>query len=97
MIDKPWNHGLEPHQQPHYQPVIYFTYWQLIGSFNNWNIITLLHKETTSEAFEEIYYVVLDVISDNMASLVESGNYVAMNKTDTSTMRYYVIKFVSEE
>ena len=31
-----------------------------------------------------------------MDSLVQSGKYGAINKTDTSTMRYYVIKFVSE-
>ena len=31
-----------------------------------------------------------------MASLVQSGKYSAMNTTDTSTVVYYVIKFVSE-
>ena len=46
--------------------------------------------------FEEIYQVVLDVISENMYSLVQSGDYVAMNKTDTSILGYYVVKFVSE-
>ena len=54
------------------------------------------HKATTSEAFEEIHKVFLDGISDNITSLVQSGNYGAMNTTDTSTMGYCVIKFVSE-
>ena len=31
-----------------------------------------------------------------MASLVKSGNYGAINTTDTSKMGDYVIKFVSE-
>ena len=31
-----------------------------------------------------------------MNSLVQYGKYGAMNTTDTSTMGYYVIKFVSE-
>ena len=31
-----------------------------------------------------------------MASLVQYGKYDAMNTTYTSTMRYYVINFVSE-
>ena len=38
----------------------------------------------------------LDGISENMSSLVQSGNYGAMNTTDTWTTGYYVIKFVSE-
>ena len=31
-----------------------------------------------------------------MASLVRPGKYGAMKTTDTSTMRYYMIKFISE-
>ena len=52
LLDKPWVTGFTPQQQPPYQPVTYFTYWAVIGSFNNWNIITLSNKDTTSEAFE---------------------------------------------
>ena len=39
--------------------------------------------------------VFLDGISDNMALLVQYGKYCAMNTTDTTTMVYYVIKYVS--
>ena len=81
ILEKPWVHGFPPQQHPHYQPVTDFTYWQLLGSFNNWNINTLSHKETTSEAFEKICQVVLDGISDNMASLVRYGKYGATNTT----------------
>ena len=70
MIDKPWIHGLTQRQQPLYQVVTYFTYWPVLGSFNKCNIITLSHNATTSESFEDSHQVVLDVISDNMASLV---------------------------
>ena len=31
-----------------------------------------------------------------MASLVQSGKYYSINTTNTSTMGYYVIKFVSD-
>ena len=31
-----------------------------------------------------------------MASLIQSGNYRSINATETSTMVYYVVKFVSE-
>ena len=34
-------------------------------------------------------------MSDNMASLVESGKYGAINTTDTSTNGFYVIMFTS--
>ena len=52
-------------------------------------------KSTSSETFDEIHQVVLDCISDNMASLVESGKYGAINTTDTSTNGLYVIMFTS--
>ena len=51
MLDKPWVCGLPLLQQPRYQPVTEFTYWPVLGSFKNWNIIALLYKATTSEAF----------------------------------------------
>ena len=93
MLDKTCIHDLTPQQQLLCQPVIDCTYRPFIGSFNNWNIITLSHKAETSVAFEDIYQVVLDGISDNMASLVQYGNYVSINTTDTLTMGYYVIRF----
>ena len=53
------------------------------------------HKSTSSDTFDEIHQVVLDGISDNMASLVESGKYGAINTTDTSTNGFYGIMFTS--
>ena len=96
MLEKLWIHGLTPKQQTSYRPVINFLYWLVLVSFKNDNIITFSHKATTSEDFEEINKVVLDGISDNMASLIKYGNYGYINTTGTSTMGYYVIKFVSE-
>ena len=54
-------------------------------------------KSTPSDAFDEIHQVVLDGISDNMALLAESGKYVAISTTDTTTNAFYVIMFTSEE
>ena len=52
-------------------------------------------KSTSSDTFDEMHQVVLDGISDNMASLVESGKYVALIKTEISTNGFYVIMFTS--
>ena len=68
-------------------------YWPVLGSFNNCNIILLSPKSTSSDTFDEIHQVVIDGISDNTASLVESGTYEAINTTDTSTNGFYVIMF----
>ena len=83
MLDKPWINGLTPKQQPRYRPVTNWSYWPVLDSFNNWNIPTLSHKSTESEAFEEICQFDLDGISENMASLVKYGKYGAINTTDT--------------
>ena len=52
-------------------------------------------KPTSSYTFDEIHQVVIDGISDDMASLIESGKYGGINTTDTSTNGFYVIMFTS--
>ena len=68
----------------------------VLGSFNNQIIIQLSQKSTSSDAFDEIKQVVIDGISDNMASLVESEKYGAINTTDTATNGFYVFMLTSE-
>ena len=96
MLDKPCVPGLAPPNQPYYQPVQDCTYWMVYGVFNNWNIVTFSNKNTTGEDFEEIHQVVLDGISDNMDSLVQSVKCVAMIKKYPKKMFYYVLKCVSD-
>ena len=83
MLDKPWISGIPSYEQERYKPVTKCTYWPLLGFFKNWDIIQFPQKSTPYDAFDEIHQVVLDGISDNMASLVEPGNYGAINTTDT--------------
>ena len=86
MLDKPLIPGLPPKQQPQYQHVTDCTYWPVLGSFNNWNIIILSHKATTSESFEDIHQIFLNDTSNNIASLVQSGKYGTTNTTKSTTM-----------
>ena len=95
MLDKTWIPVISSDKQERYKPVTKCTYWLVLGAFNNWNIIQLSSKSTSSDTFDEIHQVILDGISDNMASLVESGTYGAINTTDTSTNGFYVIMFIS--
>ena len=53
-------------------------------------------KSTLSDTFYEIHQVFLDGIINNMASLVESGKYGAINTTYTSTNGFNVIMLQSE-
>ena len=94
-IYKLWTPGMPARQQPHYQPDNYYTYWTVLVSFNNWDFIQLSHKGKSSEDIDKINQVVLYVISDNMAALVWTGQHGSINKTDTNTMGYYVIKLLS--
>ena len=95
ILYKAWISGAPSDKQERYKPVTKCTYWPVLGSFNNWNIIQLTTKSTSSDTFDEIHQVVLDGISDNMESSVESGKYGAINTTDTSTNGFYVIMFTS--
>ena len=52
IIDKPWISGIPSDEQERYKPVRKCTYWPLLGSFNNWNIIQLSQKSTPYDAFD---------------------------------------------
>ena len=53
-------------------------------------------KSTLSEAFQEMHQVFLEVISDNMVSLVQSGYYGAIYISEITTNLFYDIMFISE-
>ena len=89
-------YGISSKKQVLYQPVTICTYCPVPGSYNNCNIIELTPKSTPFEAFDKIQQVILYGISDNMASLVQSGMYDAINIYDTTTNRLYVILFISD-
>ena len=42
----------------------------MFGSFNNWNIVQLSHKATSSEERDKNYLFLLDNISENISELV---------------------------
>ena len=95
ILDQPRITGFPAHQHPCYKIVNSFTYWPVLGFFNSCNILKLSHKATSSEENDKIHQVVLYVISKNMAALVQTYEYDAINTTYTTTMVYYVIEFMS--
>ena len=96
MLVNPWEIGVELIYRPRYQPIKYCTYWPVLGSFVNWNIIQVSNKSTTYEYFDGVHKVVLDGISENMSSLVHNRKYGAVNTVDPTTTGYYVVKLISE-
>ena len=96
MLDKPWISGIPSDKQERCKPVTKCTYWRVLGFSNNWNNILLSQKSTSSDKFIEINQFVIDGISDNMALLVQSGKYGAINAIDTTTKLFYFIMFISE-
>ena len=67
-----------------------------MGSYNNCDIIHLTPKSTPFDAFDDLHQILLDRMSDNMASLFQSGKYSVINTYITTTNRFYVIKLISE-
>ena len=70
MIYKPCISGISSDKKERYKSVTKCTYWQVLGSFKNWNIVQLSPKSTSSDTFDEIHQAVLDGIRYNMVSLV---------------------------
>ena len=85
MLDKSWISGIQSMKQACYQPVTNCTYWPVLGSYNNCNIIELTPKSIPFEAFDEMHKVVIYGISENMASLVQLCMYCAINTADNTT------------
>ena len=96
ILEKLCIYGIQLTRQTRYQYVTNFTYWQVLGPYNNWTIIDLTPKSTPFEAFDEIHQVVLDVISENMASLFQSSTHGTINTDDNTSNVFYAIKFISE-
>ena len=68
----------------------------MLGYIINCNTIHFINKTTSSDDFYAGHKLVLDVISDNMASLVQLGKYGATNASDQKSMGYYVTRYLSE-
>ena len=58
----------------------------MLGYFNNYNILQLSHKSTSSEEIDKINQVLLDDINRNMTVLVQIGKYGVMNTAYKTTM-----------
>ena len=96
ILDQLWISGIPSKKEARYQPITDCTYWLVLGSYNNWNIIHITPKSKLFEAFDEIHQVVIDRISDNTSSLVQSGNYGVINTSEITTNLFYVFQFISE-
>ena len=82
-------------QQPQYQTVVDCTYWNVLGTFNNWYIIKFTNKTTLSEEFNDIHKVSLYGISYNTEPLVQYVKYFSINTYNLTTIGYYAVKYIS--
>ena len=87
ILDKPRSYSVDPTKQYSCQPVVECTYWRVLVFFNNWNIIQFTNKTTSSEDFDSVHKVVIDIISGNKASLVQLRKYGAVNVQDPTHNR----------
>ena len=71
-------------------------HWTVLVIFNNCNIIIFTSKIAYNKYFDYIHKVVLDVISDNIPSIMHKDNYGAINTLDQNNTGYYVANFLSE-
>ena len=92
MLKNTWSYSVEPTKYMNLQIVVDCTYWPVLASFNNWNIIHLTNKITSSEDFDDTHKIVLDGKSQHIASLVQLGKYGAINAEYPTTMGHYVTK-----
>ena len=85
MLNKPWYPGVSNTTQPRYQHVLDCTYWPVFVIFNNCTVIIFTNKNEYMKDFVYINNTIIDVISDNMLSLVQLSNYGYVSTTDPKT------------
>ena len=71
-------------------------YRTVLGTYNNLNIIDFINISIFTENFYQINRVVLDVTSNNTHFLVKTGKHGTTRTTDSTTMEYYVVKYISK-
>ena len=59
VLDKPWAPDVDHGQKSCYQPLVDFTYWYMLGTFNNCNIVQFTNKNASSEDFDEVNKIFL--------------------------------------
>ena len=96
MLVIPLAFGVKATEQQRYKTFVGCIYWPLLGSLNNQNIIHFTNENISSEELDEVHQVVLDRISDNMASFVQKGGCGTINEIYETTLGYYVLKYFSE-
>ena len=79
ILENPWEYSVDPNIHPRYQPIVDYTYEPVLGSLNTWSIIQFTNKIIDHGDFDEVHKVVIDSISDNMASLAQVGKYGAIS------------------
>ena len=88
MRDKPWISDIPSNKQERNEPVTKCTYWPVLGSFNNWNIIQLSQKSTPYDAFDEKHQVILGGISDNRPLWLNQENMVPLTHRKRQRMDF---------
>ena len=95
MLDNPWALGVDRTKQTIYQPIVDYTYWPMFGFFINWKTIQFNNKNESVEDLYKVHKIVLDNISANMVSLVQTGKYGAAHAEYPKTLVCYVVNYVS--
>ena len=79
----------------YYHPVLDCRYWPVLGYFNNRNIKKFTNRSISSEDFDKINNIFLDITSENTDYLAQTGKHGEINTNHTKTMGHYAIKYVS--
>ena len=86
VLDKEWVPGVNAEDQPCFSPVLNCRYYDILGDYNNWIIMTFKKCPNVSE--EDIEYLhrsILINISDNMGLMITESSYGAINADDPRT------------
>ena len=102
QLQKPWLKNKSFYEQPRYEPNnLQCSLWPTLGPLNNWRLISITDNNDepskgTCSAVKNIFRETLQDRAFSMMSLIEEGNYGAIETTDNDTSSgYYIFRFRS--
>ena len=92
MLDETWKTNIkDPKKQPRYASVVNCKYRSVLGTYNDWVLMTFQDKGTDKADFKEVRQIVLKGMAQNMSVLVKECNIGAIGCDHAAQENFYVV------
>lgn len=97
QLKQQWDSKLPFQEQPRYKASTDCQMYKIFEGLNDWKLIRLVDtKDSDIDLNDEVHELVLEGITERLATRVEAGGYGAVSTDDPEADGYYVLQWDSE-